>query len=195
MNPVLRILATACIATLPALLTGCGAGPATNINAASVNPRQLAGESRAALVKLCRSNPLARKLQANAKGIIVFPTITKGGLMLGGMGGNGAAIRPDGTIRDFYQTAGLSYGLQAGIQQYGYALFLMDDDAVRHLNAGNGWEIGSSPSVAVVDEGFSSSISTTTANRGSYVFFFNQRGLMGGMGLQGSKITRIHPPR
>ena len=195
MKAIVPLLATAFLAALPALFTGCASGPATNINAASVNPKQLAGESRAALAKLCRSNPLARKLRGSAKGILVFPSITKGGLMIGGMGGNGAAIRPDGTIRDFYQTAGLSYGFQAGIQQYGYALFLMDDDAVRHLNASNGWEIGSSPSVVVVDEGFSSSVSTTTANRGSYVFFFNQRGLMGGMGLQGSKITRIRPPR
>jgi lipid-binding SYLF domain-containing protein len=195
MNTMIRILSIASLIALPLSLPGCGTNPATNINAASVNPRQLAKDSRSSLAQLCRVNSLARNLRGKAKGILVFPSVTKGGLMIGGMGGNGAAIRPDGTIRDFYQTAGLSYGLQAGIQQYGYAVFLMDDDAVRHLNNSNGWELGSSPSVVVVDQAFSSSISTTTANRGSYVFFFNQRGLMGGLGLQGSKITRIHPPQ
>ena len=170
-------------------------GPVTNLNAASVNPRQLAADSRAALNDLYRRNPAARKLGASAKGILVFPEITKGGFMVGGMGGNGALIRNDGTIRDFYQTAGASYGLQAGVQQYGYALFLMDDAAFRNINRSDGWEVGSSPSLVIVDEGMAASLTTTTLNNGTYAFFFNQRGLMGGLGLQGSKITRIHPPR
>ncbi len=176
-------------------LSHCSNGPVTNMNAASVNPRELAADSRAALNKLYRSKPEARKLGAQAKGILVFPEITKGGLMVGGMGGNGALIQSDGSIRDFYQTAGLSYGLQAGIQTYGYALFLMDNDAFNNINRADGWEVGSSPSLVVVDEGMAGSISTTTMNKGTYAFFFNQRGLMGGLGLQGSKITRIHPPR
>jgi len=115
--------------------------------------------------------------------------------MVGAMGGNGALIRNDGTIRDFYQTAGASYGLQAGIQKYGYALFLMDSAAFANINRSNGWEVGSSPSLVIVDEGRAASISTTTIDAGTYAFFFNQRGLMGGLGLQGSKITRISPPR
>jgi lipid-binding SYLF domain-containing protein len=176
-------------------LSHCASGPVTNLNAASVNPRQLAADSRAALNNLYRANPAARALGAKAKGILVFPEIVKGGLMIGGMGGNGALIRNDGTIRDFYQTAGLSYGLQAGVQEYGYALFLMDSDSINNINRTDGWEIGSSPSLVVVDKGMAGSISTTTMNKGTYAFFFNQRGLMGGLGLQGSKITRIHPPR
>ncbi len=176
-------------------LSHCASGPVTNMNAASVNPRQLAADSRAALNNLYRSNPSAHALGARAKGILVFPEITKGGFMIGGMGGNGALIGNDGTIRDFYQTAGLSYGFQAGIQEYGYALFLMDNDSINNINRADGWEIGSSPSLVIVDQGMAASLSTTTMNKGTYAFFFNQRGLMGGLGLQGSKITRIHPPR
>lgn len=185
----------ALIATATLAVSGCGNDPVTNLNAASVNPHQLAADSRAALQQLYRQKPAARRLGAQAKGILVFPGITKGGLMIGGMGGNGALIRPDGTIRDFYQTAGVSYGFQAGIQKYGYVLFLMDDSAFANLNRKSGWEIGSSPSLVIVDEGFSSSLSTTTLNASTYAFFFNQRGLMGGIGLQGAKITRIQPPR
>lgn len=177
------------------ILSQCANDPVTNINAASVNPRQLAADSRAALKQLYAQNPAARKLGARAKGILVFPSITKGGFMVGGMGGNGALIRDDGTIRDFYQTAGASYGLQAGIQKFGYALFLMDSSAFANVNRADGWEVGSSPSLVVVDKGMATSLSTTTLNKNTYAFFFNQRGLMGGLGLQGSKITRIHPPR
>jgi lipid-binding SYLF domain-containing protein len=178
-----------------AFLPSCGNDPVTNFNAASVNPRNLAADSRAALKRLYRTNPAAEKLGGSAKGILVFPEITKGGFIVGGMGGNGALISQDGKIREFYQTAGLSYGLQAGIQRHGYALFLMDDSALANLNRAGGWEIGSSPSLVIVDEGMAASLTTTTLNRSTYAFFFNQRGLMGGIGLQGSKITRIHPPR
>ena len=177
------------------ILTQCANDPVTNINAASVNPRELAAESRASLKQLYARNPSAKLLGEHAKGILVFPAITKGGFLVGGMGGNGALIRNDGTIRDFYQTAGLSYGIQAGVQQYGYALFLMDNSAYSNINRADGWEVGSSPSLVIVDEGMAASLSTTTLNKSTYAFFFNQRGLMGGLGLQGSKITRIQPPR
>ena len=183
-------LVTGCLA-----LTQCASDPLTEMNAASVNPRHLAAESRSALKKLYRQNPSARHLGKRAKGIIVFPEIVKGGFMVGGMGGNGVLIRNDGSIRDFYQTAGASYGLQAGIQQYGYALFLMDESAFANINRSGGWEIGSSPSLVIVDEGLAASLSTTSLHKSTYAFIFNQRGLMGGLGLQGAKITRIHPPR
>lgn len=192
----LKKIATASLMLASTLvLVNCAGGPVTNINASSVNPKQLASDSRNALNKLYRTNPAARHLGASAKGILVFPEITKGGFMVGGMGGNGALIRNDGTIRDFYQTAGVSYGLQAGVQQYGYALFLMDSAAFANLNRTGGWEVGASPSLVIVDEGKAASISNATIDAGTYAFFFNQRGLMGGLGLQGSKITRIHPPR
>jgi lipid-binding SYLF domain-containing protein len=187
MKLIVRIaLAAAC---LP--LTQCASGPAT----ASASASAIASDSRAALNSLYRQNPKARSLGARAKGVLVFPNVTKGGFMLGGMGGNGALVRSDGSIRDYYQTGGLSYGLQAGVQKYGYALFLMDNEAFANLNRTNGWEIGSSPSLVVVDEGRAASLSTATINKGTYAFFFNQRGLMGGLGLQGSKITRINPGR
>jgi lipid-binding SYLF domain-containing protein len=104
-------------------------------------------------------------------------------------------IRQDGTIRDFYQTAGVSYGLQIGIQRFGYALFLMDDAAMRSLNNAAGWEIGTSPNIVVFEEGMTAALTTTTMRGGTVAFFFNQRGLMAGVGLRGSKITRLDTPR
>lgn len=196
MKPLLTKFATAVmLATGMFALSHCGNGPVTRINAANVNPRQLAADSRAALNDLYFRNPAARTLGTSAKGILVFPSITKGGFIVGGLGGNGALIRNDGTIRDFYQTAGLSYGIQVGIQRYGYALFLMDDSAFKNLNRADGWEVGGSPSLVIVDEGIASSLTNATLNKSTYAFFFNPRGLMGGLGLQGSKITRIDPPR
>ena len=148
-------------------------------------------DSRAALGSLYQQNPKARQLATHAKGILVFPEIRKGGVMVGGMGGKGVLLDPSGNVKGYYQTGGLSYGFQAGVQKYGYALFLMDDESLANINRSNGWEIGGSPSLVVVDRGVSASLSTTTIKKGTYAFFFNQRGLMGGMGLQGSRITRV----
>lgn len=192
-RPLAKFIFSSTAAMGALLLSQCANGPLTQLNASSVNPQRLADDSRTALNDLYRQNSSARQAGAKAKGILVFPSITKGGVMIGGMGGNGAMIRPDGSIRDFYQTAGISYGPQLGVQEYGYALFLMDQSAFDSINQAKGWEIGSSPSLVVVNEGISKSLSTTTMRKSIYAYFFNQRGLMGGLSMQGSKITRIRP--
>ncbi len=173
--------------------SNCANGPATQMNAANASSSQIASDSRKALNHLYASNPAARKLGNNAHGILVFPKITKGGLMIGAEAGNGALLSNSGEVKAFYQTAGASYGLQAGVQQYGYALFLMSPNEVRKLDDADGWEVGSSPSLVVVDKGAAATLSTKTLDKGTYAFIFDQKGLMGGIGLKGSKITRIHP--
>ncbi|MES2438037.1 MAG: YSC84-related protein [Verrucomicrobiota bacterium] len=180
-------------ATTLALVPGCANNPVTQANAAGSSASQIARDSRAALASLYAQNSGAKALGRKAKGVLVFPSVIKGGLIVGAQAGNGAMIRDTGEISGFYQTAAASYGLQAGVQEFGYALFLMDNDAFRNLNRTGGWEVGSSPSLVVVDRGMASSLTTTTLNKSTYAFFFNQRGLMGGLGLQGSNITRIHP--
>jgi lipid-binding SYLF domain-containing protein len=93
----------------------------------------------------------------------------------------------------YYRSLAASYGLQAGVQTFGYVLFFMDDASVQYLNNSAGWEVGTGPSLVVLDEGFAKSMSTTTLQKGVYAFIFNQKGLMGGVGIQGSKITQINP--
>ncbi len=176
-------------------LTSCSNGPLTQANAANSSRVQIATSSRAALNRLYAANPKARLLGSRAKAVLVFPSILKGGFMVGAMGGNGSLVWRNGVIRDFYQTVGLSYGMQAGVQSYGYALFLMDDSALNSLNDSQGWEVGSAPSLVILDQGMAASLTTSTIQKSIYAMFFDQRGLMGGLGLQGSKITRIHPAR
>ena len=67
----------------------------------------------------------------------------------------------------------------------------MNQKAVDWVNAANGWSIGSGPSVVIVDKGMARTISSETLHSGIYAFTFDQQGLMAGLGLQGSKITRI----
>lgn len=144
-----------------------------------------------AIEKLYSHQPAAKALAAEAKGILVFPGIVKGGLIIGGQYGEGA-LRVKGKTAGYYNSVAASYGLQAGVQKFGYALFFMTDSALQYIDKSDGWEIGVGPSIVVVDEGIAKSLSTTTAKSDIYAFFFDQKGLMAGIGLQGTKITRLN---
>ena len=166
-------------------------GISTRENAqAEDSKEQLTHQAESALQKLYRDTPSAKVLGDKAVAILMFPSITKGGFIIGGQYGEGALFQ-DGKVVGFYNIAAASYGLQAGIEKFGYALFFMGDADLRYLNSSRGWEVGVGPTVTIVDEGFARSISTSTARDGIYAFSFSHKGLMAGIGLQGSKITRI----
>ena len=147
-------------------------------------------EARAALQKLTGSVPAAKSLSGSAAAILVFPTVTKAGLGVGGQSGDGVLFK-QGKVAGYYNTSGASYGLQAGAQQFGYAMFLMNEKAVSALTANEGFEVGVGPSVVVIDEGKAKTMTTTTAKDDIYAFIFGQKGLMAGLGIQGNKITRL----
>jgi lipid-binding SYLF domain-containing protein len=149
-------------------------------------------DSNAALQTLYATNPEIKKLGKKSKAILVFPKITKAGFIVGGQGGDGALLK-NGKATGYYRSAAGSVGLQAGVQTYGYAMFFLDDASLKYLQESKGWEIGTGPSVVILDEGFGKSVTTTTLKDGIYAFIFGQKGLMAGIGLQGSKITKITP--
>ena len=122
--------------------------------------------------------------------MLVFPKITKAGLGIGGQFGEGALIKGGKTVA-YYNTTGISSGLQAGAQQYGYAMFFMNDAALKQLDKTEGFEVGVGPTIVVMDEGKAKSTTTTSAKDDIYAFIFSQKGLMAGLGLQGNKITKI----
>jgi lipid-binding SYLF domain-containing protein len=147
-------------------------------------------DAHKALQKLYNKSGSAKALGEKAKAVLVFPSITKGGFLVGGQYGEGALMKEEKTIA-YYNTVSASYGLQAGVQTYGYVLFFMTDSAREYVDKSDGWELGTGPSIVIVDEGAAGGISTTTAKADVYAFIFNQKGLMGGLGLQGTKITKI----
>jgi len=144
----------------------------------------------AALRVLYDTVPTAKALAANAKGILVFPNIVKAGFLVGAQYGEGALLM-GGKSAGYYNIAAASYGFQAGVQKFGYALFFMTDAALEQLDATRGFEVGVGPSLVIVDEGIGRSITSNTITSDVYAFIFDQKGLMAGAGIQGSKITRI----
>ena len=149
-------------------------------------------DAKAALARLYQNTPGAKALADKAVAVLIFPTIVKGGFIFAGQFGDGALRRKGRTVA-YYRSLAASYGFQAGIQAFGYVLFFMDDASLQYLNASDGWELGVGPSLVVLDAGFGKNLSTTTLQTGVYAFIFDQTGLMGGIGIQGTKITRINP--
>jgi lipid-binding SYLF domain-containing protein len=158
----------------------------------AASARAIDRDARAALDDLYRHTPGARALGDKAVAVLVFPSIVKGGFIIAGQFGDGA-LRKGGKTVAYYRSLAASYGFQAGVQAFGYVLFFMDDASLRYLDDSAGFELGVGPSLVILDAGFGKNISTTTLQKGVYAFIFDQKGLMGGAGIQGSKITRINP--
>ena len=150
----------------------------------------LESSSKAALDKLVAQVPGASALNSKAVAVLVFPTITKAGFMVGGQFGEGVLWRKGKPV-GYYNTAGASYGLQAGAQQYGYAMFFMNQKALDSLNSTQGFEVGVGPSVVVMDSGMAKNVTSGTLTEDIYAFVFAQKGLMAGIGIQGNKISKI----
>ena len=163
---------------------------ASPIPAAAATAAEINRDVKNALESLYGQSAAAKTLGKKAKGVLVFPSIVKGGYLVGGQYGEGALLK-NGRTAGYYNNVQVSYGLLAGIQKYGYALFFMTDSAMKWLDKSDGWEIGAGPSIVVVDTAAATSMTTTTLQSEIYAFFFDQKGLMGGLGLQGTKITKI----
>ncbi len=183
MNGRRRLLGvTLVLGLIMMLVRPAGAASASDINR----------EVTASLRKLYSSNESAKLIGEKAKAVLVFPSVGKAGFILGGQYGNGA-LRKGGRTVAYYNTTAASYGLQAGIQKFGYALFFMTESALKYLDKSGGWEIGTGPNIVIVDAGMAKSLTTTTLRDDVYAFIFDEKGLMAGIGIQGSKITKINP--
>ena len=147
-------------------------------------------DAAAALKTLYAKSTAAQLVGSKARAILVFPRMIKAGFMFGGQIGEGVLLK-NGRPAGYYNSVAASYGFQAGAQKFGYALFFMNDGALTYLDRSAGWEIGAGPSLVVVSEGFGKSLTSTTLTQDVYAFIFGQKGLMGGIGVQGSKITRL----
>jgi lipid-binding SYLF domain-containing protein len=158
--------------------------------AAAATAQDLNKDADQALETLYRTNPVAQSVSKQAKAMLVFPSIVKAGLVFGGAYGEGVLKRGNQVV-DYYNSFSGSWGLQAGVQSYGYAVFLMNDKAIDYINKTQGWEIGVGPTVVIVNEGVAKNLSSTTLKDDAYAFIFDQKGLMAGVSIEGTKISRI----
>ncbi len=163
---------------------------ATASVAQAASAEDLNRDAHQALQTLYRTNATAAAVSRNARAVLIFPNIVKAGLVFGGAYGEGALMKGNNVV-NYYNSVSGSWGLQAGAQSYGYAVFLMNDKALDYIDKTAGWEIGVGPTVVIVDAGVAKNLSTSTLKDDAYAFIFNQQGLMAGVSIEGTKISLI----
>jgi lipid-binding SYLF domain-containing protein len=135
-------------------------------------------------------NPQHKDLVARAKGVLVFPRITKGGVGVGGQFGEGA-LRIDGKNVDYYSIASASVGVTLGLAKRKEVILFMTQEALDKFVNSHGWTIGADTNVAVLSKGAGGSYDTQTLQRPILGFVFGEKGLIGDISLEGSKVTKI----
>jgi lipid-binding SYLF domain-containing protein len=149
----------------------------------------VASGSNQALQQLYRTSPVAALLARRAKAILVFPKIVKASLVVGGASGEGELMRGR-SIDGYYKLETQSFGIQVGAESNAYVVFLMTPSAVSNLERGSGWQLGHGPTLMLVGRDAPRNLATAPLRYDSYGFAFNQRGLIAGIGAEGTRISR-----
>jgi lipid-binding SYLF domain-containing protein len=151
---------------------------------------EIDAETNQALDTLYAESSAAKELGAKAAGVLVFPSITKGGFIVGGEYGEGA-LRVGGKTQGYYSSASGSIGLQIGISSRTLVIMFMTDEALKKFTSADGWEAGVDADVTVVQTGATGSLDTTTAQSPVIAFNFGESGLMAGVSVEGTKVTKL----
>ncbi len=144
----------------------------------------------AAVANMYSSVPGSKELVAKSKGMLIFPSVVKAGLGIGGQYGKGA-LRVGSRSVGYYSTAAASFGLQAGAQSRSMAFLFMTDEALTKFKNSNGWDAGGDASVAVIKTGANGAVDLKTATQPVIAVIYGNTGLMADLSLQGTKVSKL----
>ena len=176
---------TICIALITLLALIAGSAPGIAGTAGEIN-----SGVNATLDRIYRQIPGTRALAARAAGILVFPTVIKAGMGIGGEYGEGA-MRVGGKTAAYYNTVAASVGLQLGAQARSVVIMFMTPEALGSFQRVDGWKVGVDGSIALITIGAGGSIDTDKITSPVIGFILDNKGLMYNLTLEGSKISRI----
>lgn len=151
---------------------------------------EIDAKANAALKRFSKEVDAGQELMSKAKGVLIFPSIIKAGIGLGGEYGEGA-LRIKGKTVEYYSTASASLGLLIGAQSKAVVLLFMTKKALTEFRNSKGWEAGVDGSVVMASYGAGGTIDSNTLKQPIIGFVFNNKGLMYDMSLKGSKFTKI----
>jgi lipid-binding SYLF domain-containing protein len=100
-----------------------------------------------------------------AYGYAVFPTIGKGGIVVGGAYGSGRVYEKGKVIGDTSMTQ-VSVGFQLGGQAYSEIIFFQDERALKEFTSGN-FEFGADASVVAITASANAKASSTGSSAGA----------------------------
>jgi lipid-binding SYLF domain-containing protein len=144
----------------------------------------------ATLQKFYQLNPKNHELVAQAKGILVFPRVTKGGAGIAGEFGEGA-LRVDGKDVGYYSLTSASVGLTLGLAKHSEIIMFMTQESLDKFMNSHGWSVGADTGVAVLSKGGGGDYDTQTLKKPILGFVFAEKGLIGDASLDGSKISKL----
>jgi len=151
---------------------------------------ELDGKAKATLTKFQAETKGAEAVIANAKGLLVCPKITKGGLIVGIEGGD-CVLYSGAALPLYYSTTAVKAGFLAGVESYSMILVMNTDEAFAKFASGaREWEIGADASVAIAKTGAGGSLDTTNLKQAIVAFIFGEKGLMGDLSLEGSRFKK-----
>jgi lipid-binding SYLF domain-containing protein len=187
------ITTSAAVATGGLALTGCTTTTFDSRNGAAQNAAkrsEIDAGVDSTLARLYKTVDGSRDLIGRARGVLVFPSVIEAGFWIGGQYGNGA-LRVDGRSVGYYSTAGGSFGLQIGAQSKAIIFAFMTQDALDHFLNSQGWSAGADATVALVTVGANGKVDTSTAMSPVEAFVLTNAGLMAGVSLEGTKVSRL----
>jgi lipid-binding SYLF domain-containing protein len=173
-----------------AMLSSFGAAVTAPQPAAGATARQIQSEAEPSLTRLYNQNSVAREYAREAKGILVFPEITKAGIGVGGSYGEGVLLIHS-TPAAYYSAAAGSIGVTLGAQSFSQVILFMTEDALQQFQAREGWEAGVDGSVVAIDRGYAAGTGTLRGQEPVVGFNFDQQGLMFDASFSGMKYTKI----
>ena len=125
-----------------------------------------------------------------ANGVLVFPSVIKVGIGIGGEYGEGA-LRISGKTVDYYSTAAASIGFQLGAQSKSVVLVFMKNKVLQDFRNSSGWKAGVDGSVALIEWGAGEDINSIDIKDPIVGFVFSNKGLMYNLTIEGSKGTKL----
>lgn len=143
-----------------------------------------------ALAHFYKLNPKHKELADKAAGILVFGRVSKAGAGVAGEFGEGA-LRIGGATVDYYSVTSASVGLTLGYARHSEVILFMTQDALEKFRKSEDWSAGADTSFALVSKGAGGQYDTATLNKPVLGFIFGEKGLIGDLSFEGSKITKI----
>ena len=170
--------------------------PVTPSDAAGLGP--LTAEERRdirngyddAIRRLDDTTPGATALIDKAVGVLVFPQVISGGLVVGVQLGNGV-LRVKNNFGGYYRMATGTLGLQIGAQSRSLVFLFMTQESLDNFRGSNGWSVGADASVAVLRVGANGAIDVNVAQAPTIAFVMTNAGLMANLTFKGTRITPI----
>ncbi len=161
-----------------------------SITVSAASKEEIDAEVRQAMSNFKMQTSAGHELSEKSAGMLVFPSVIKAGMGVGGEFGEGALLVKGKTVA-YYNVASASIGFQLGAQARSQVVLFMNEKVLGEFRKSKGWKAGVDGSVALATLGAAGSIDSETAKQPIIGFIFSNKGLMYNLTFEGSKITHI----